>query len=119
MVKTVLRGDGIGRDDRRRVAGIDAVGRPPVMRQQRCEVACFERGQPLEYVLEIGPRIVTIELGRLDQAEHRGGALAGLLGAHKKPAKTPESTINRVRRYWEDLVVARIFVHTLELPCMS
>jgi hypothetical protein len=55
------------------------------MRQQRLQVAVLQRRQTLEDVLQISPRIVPIELGRLDQAEHHSGSLSSLLGAHKQP----------------------------------
>ena len=38
------------------------------MRQQLSQVALLERGQALEHVFQVSPRIVPIELGRLDQA---------------------------------------------------
>ena len=41
--------------------------------------------QALEHVFQIGPRIVPVELGRLHQAHHDGGALAGQFAAAKKP----------------------------------
>ena len=47
---------------------------------------------PGEDVLEVGPRIVPVEFGRLDQAHDYGGALAGVLRAHKKPILAPEAT---------------------------
>lgn len=53
------------------------------MRQQQFEIAVPQRGQALEHILEIGPRIVPVEFGRFDQAEHHGGTLAGLLGTHE------------------------------------
>ena len=49
----------------------------PVVRQQQLKVSVLERGQPLEHVLQIRPRIVPIELGRLHQAHDDRRALAG------------------------------------------
>jgi hypothetical protein len=53
------------------------------VRQQQLEVAVLQRGQALEHVLEIGPGVVAVEFCRLDEAEHHGSALAGLLGTHE------------------------------------
>ncbi|QDL38652.1 aldehyde dehydrogenase family protein [Rhodoferax sediminis] len=61
VVKVVLRGEG----GRRRGGRGGVLGRPPVVRQQLREVALLERGQALEHVLEVGPRIVPVEFGRL------------------------------------------------------
>ena len=80
MLKAQLRSGG-----GRRVGRGDAGGGSPVVRQQLREVALLERGQTLEHVLEVGPGVVTVELGRLDQAHNHGRALAGLLRAHKEP----------------------------------
>ena len=58
-VEVVLRGDG----GERGVGRGGVVGRPPVVRQQLREVALLQRGQTLEYILEIGPGIVPVEFG--------------------------------------------------------
>ena len=57
----------------------DLTGGAPVVRQQRLQVAVLERGQTLEHILEIGTGIVTVEFGRLDQAQDHSRSLAGLL----------------------------------------
>jgi hypothetical protein len=58
-----------------------AAGRAPVVGQELPEVALLDREQKLEDVLQVGPRIVPIGLGRLDHAQDHGSALAGLLRA--------------------------------------
>ena len=55
-------GDSLGFDD--------GVGRSPVVWQQLRQVAILQRGQALEDIFEIGPWIVSVELGRFDQAHH-------------------------------------------------
>lgn len=62
-----------------RVGRCGVAGGTPVVRQQLREIALLERRQTLEHVLQVGPRIVPVELCRFDQAEHHRGALAGLL----------------------------------------
>lgn len=52
-------------------------GRLPATRQQRVDLAGALSRQALEHVLEVGVRIVAVELGRLDQARDGGGALTG------------------------------------------
>ena len=72
--------------DRNRGGGgwpVVVIGRPPVVRQQQFKVAVLRRWQALVHVLEIGPRIVPIQLCRFDQAEHHRGTLAGLLRTHE------------------------------------
>ena len=49
------------------------------VRQQQRQVAILQRGQALEDVLEVGPRIVSVEFGRFDQAHQHSGTLAGQL----------------------------------------
>ena len=49
------------------------------MREQLIDPVIRVRGQSLQPVLVTGPRIVPIELGRLHQAHHHGGPLAGQL----------------------------------------
>ena len=61
-----LRGGG-RRGNGRNGDGADCE-RMPVVRQKLREVAVFQRAHPLEHVLEIGPGIVPVEFGRLDQA---------------------------------------------------
>ena len=54
-------------------------GWQPVVKKKLREVAVFQGGQPFEYVLEVGPGIAAVQLGRLDQAQHNPGTNAGLL----------------------------------------
>ena len=46
------------------------------MREEFRDITCSLRRQPRQDVFEIGVGVVIIELGRLDQAHDRGGALA-------------------------------------------
>ena len=48
----------------------------PLVGQQLIDPAVQLRRQPGQHVLEISPRLMPIELGRLQQAHHHGGALA-------------------------------------------
>ena len=59
-------------------------GLPPV-RQQRLDPAVHLRRQSRQHVFQVGPRLVPIELGRLQQAHHDGGSLAGKLAADEEP----------------------------------
>ena len=68
---------------------LTSVGRPPAMGQQFLESAVRQRGQPREHVLEVGPRVSPIELGRLQQAHHHRGSLAGQLAADEQPIAAP------------------------------
>jgi hypothetical protein len=49
------------------------------VRQQLSQSAVGPGGELGEDVFEIGPGVVAVELGGLDQAYERGGAFAGLL----------------------------------------
>ena len=51
--------------------------RLPAMREQLVDSAVQVRWQSREHVFQICPRVVTVHLGRLDQAHDDGGALAG------------------------------------------
>src|SRR5437762_681672 len=62
-----------------------SVGWLPAMRQQFVDLAVQLRGQPREHVLEVGPGVSPVELGRLQQAHHHRGALAGQLAADEQP----------------------------------
>lgn len=55
------------------------------MRQQFVDAAVQLRGQAGQDVLEVGPRIMAIELGRLHQAHHDGRTLAGEFASAKEP----------------------------------
>ena len=59
--------------------------RLPPVGQQLLDSAVELRRQPGENVLEVGPRVMPAQLGRLQQAHHHCGALAGQLTAYKKP----------------------------------
>ena len=64
MLRVGLRGRRCSLGDR---AGFDdGAGRSPVVRQQLCQIAILQRGQALEDVFEVGPRIVPVELGRFE-----------------------------------------------------
>ena len=66
-----------------------AEGLPPVG-QQLFDSAVQLRRQPGKHVLEIGPRLVPIELGRLQQAHHHRSALARELAADEEPIAPPQ-----------------------------
>ena len=61
------------------------------MRQQFFNLAVLLRGQALQHILQIGIRIMPIELGALNQTHHSGGTLPG----------TP-STVVDLRAYEDD-----------------
>ena len=62
-----------------------SVGLLPPVRQQLLDPAVQLRGQSREHVFQVGPRLVPIELGRLQQAHHYRGALVGQLAADEQP----------------------------------
>ena len=62
-----------------------SAGRLPPMGQQLLDSAVQLRRQSGEHVLEVGPGLVPVELGRLKQAHHDGSALAGQLTADEQP----------------------------------
>lgn len=55
------------------------------MRQQLVDPMERVRQQPLQNVLEVDPRIVSVQLGRLHQTHHDGGALACQFAAAEEP----------------------------------
>jgi hypothetical protein len=55
------------------------------MREQFVDAAVQLRGQPREDVLEVSPRIMAIELGRLHQAHDDGGTLPGEFASTEEP----------------------------------
>jgi len=55
------------------------------MRQQRFNLSGPLRRQPLKNVLEVGIRVMPVELGRLDQAGDRRGAFSGGQGSREEP----------------------------------
>src|SRR5580693_4606134 len=59
-------------------------GFPPV-RQQLVDPAVQLRRKSRKDVLEVGPGVMPIQLGRLQQARDHGSAFAGQLASHKKP----------------------------------
>jgi len=56
--------------------GSDAGQRTPAVRQQFTDAAVGPGGQFVHHVLEVGVRVMPIELGRLNQAHDGGGPLA-------------------------------------------
>ena len=59
------------------------------MRQQLVDAAVQVGGQPGEHVLEIRPRVMPVQLGRLQQAHDHGGALACQFAAGEEPLFRP------------------------------
>ena len=57
----------------------------PLVWQQLFDPAVHLRRQPGEHVLEIRPRLVPVELGRLQQAHHHRSPLARELAADEQP----------------------------------
>jgi hypothetical protein len=57
----------------------------PLMRQQLFDSTVELRRQPGEHILEVGPRVMPIELCRLQQTHHHRGALAGQFTADEQP----------------------------------
>ena len=55
------------------------------MRQQFVDAAVQVHWQPGEHVLEVSPRVVPAELGRLHQAHHHGRTLPGQFTAGEQP----------------------------------
>ena len=58
-----------------------SVGALPLVRQQLPNSAVQLRGQPREHILQVGPGLVPIELGRLQQAHHHRSSFASQLAA--------------------------------------
>src|SRR5688572_2677973 len=56
------------------------------MRQQFVDATVLVRRQPLQHIPQVGPRIVSVELGRLHQAHHHGRALPRQLAAGEQPS---------------------------------
>lgn len=61
------------------------------MRQEFLDPARRLRRQALAHVLKIPVRIVTVELGGLDQAHDHRGALTGAQGSSVQPVGSTES----------------------------
>ena len=57
----------------------------PEMRQQFLDAAVQVHRQSCQHILEVGPRVMPIELGRLHQAHNHRGALASQLAAREQP----------------------------------
>jgi len=49
--------------------------RLPPVRQQLANEASFVRRQALQHIFQVRVRVLSVELGRLDQAHHGRGAL--------------------------------------------
>ena len=60
------------------------------MRKQFLESTGRLRRQSLKHVLEIAIRIMSIELGGLDEAHDVGGALSGTKGSGKEPVRSAQ-----------------------------
>ncbi len=58
-----------------------SVGWVPPVRQQLTDPAVQLRRQPREHVLQVGPGLVPVELGRLQQAHHHRSSFASQLAA--------------------------------------
>jgi len=52
-------------------------GSVPAVWQQFLNAAVHVRWQSCQHVMQIGPRVMTMQLGRLQQAHYEGGTLAG------------------------------------------
>ena len=61
-----------------------STGRPPLVGQQLFDPAVQLRRQPSQHFLEVSPRLVPVELGRLQQAHHHCGPLARQLVADER-----------------------------------
>ena len=62
-----------------------SAGRLPPMGQQLLDSAVQLRGQSGEHVLQAGPRLVPVQLGRLQQAHHHRRTFSGQLAADEEP----------------------------------
>lgn len=62
---------------------VDFEGRQPEMRQQLRDLTGTLRGQACQHILQIGVRVMPVELCRLYQAHHRGCALSSPERARK------------------------------------
>jgi hypothetical protein len=62
-----------------------SAGRLPPVGQQLLDPAVQLRRHAREDVLQVGPRVVPVELGRLKQAHHDSSALAGQLTSNEEP----------------------------------
>ena len=71
--------------------GSNSVRGLPLVWQQLLDPAVQLRRQPGQHVLELGPRLVPIELGRLQQAHHHRSALTRQLAADEKPIAPAQS----------------------------
>ena len=67
-----------------------STGVVPVVGQQLLDAAVELRGQPGQNTLEVGPRIMPVELGTLQQAHHHRSALAGQFAAYEEPIFTTD-----------------------------
>ena len=62
-----------------------SIARLPLVGQQLLDPTVQLRRQPREDVLQVGPRLMPLELGRVRQAHHDGGTLARQLAANEEP----------------------------------
>lgn len=73
------------------------------MREQLVDRAVEVRGQTFEHIAQVGPRVVPVELGGLDQAHHRRSTLAGEFATGEQPSLSSN-------RPWTDLVFKVVVV---------
>ena len=68
-------------------AGVNSISAStlPAMWQKFIDPTIELRGQSGQNVLEVGKGVMPVELGRLQQAHHHGGTLAGQLAAYEQP----------------------------------
>ena len=77
----------------------------PVVRQKVCDLAVRLRGQPTHHIFEIRERIMTIELGRLDEAHGSSCALSCSERSGKEPIGAADG--NRANPIFHVVVVYR------------
>ena len=65
--------------------GLASASGLPLVGQQLFDAAVHLRGQSREHILQVGPRLMPFELGRLQQAHYDRSPLAGQLGADEQP----------------------------------
>ena len=78
----------------RRRAGVGrsaSASRAPLLEQQLFDPAVQLCRQPGEHVFQIRPRLVPVELGRLEQAYHHRSPLARELTAEEEPLRRPRA----------------------------
>ena len=76
----------------------------PLVSKQLLDPSVQLGRQPAENVLEVGKRVMPVELGRLQEAHHHHSAFAGQLAAYEHPVAPPQSPR-------PDLVLDVIVIH--------